>query len=434
MYVYRPQANTGARISIFNMEGGEISGNTAVTNCGGVFVNWGCEFNMSGGRITNNRSNASGGGVQLGNGSRLLMSGNAEISNNTAANNGGGVLLSTNSTLTMNGGRITGNRTTANSSGNGNGGGVHVGAGTTLNLNGGEISNNTSTQRDFPGGGGGVYSDGNFTMTGGRILNNTANRNGGGVFITNNLNMTGGEISGNYATLFGGGVLVGARSTFNMTNGTISNNSSDNGGGGISVDSTAGTRATINSGTFSGNTARNNGGGINSSYENLIVRAPVIFSNNSAGAFTHYRNPVNDAIYAANILATSWTSPFSQGFNNFDINHSFTARVTFTTGINGTLDIHSAVLGDSRTVGVDNMPEDPVREGFTFRGWSTGKDDRVPNFTANTIVDGALSVYAVWELNVYNVRFISGISTPAENIPMTHGTTFAGSEEQMPEL
>jgi uncharacterized repeat protein (TIGR02543 family) len=425
MYVYRPQANTGARTSIFNMEGGNISGNTAVTNCGGVFVNWGCQFNMSGGKITNNRSNASGGGVQLGNNSIMTMSGNAEISNNTATNNGGGVLVATGSTLTMEGGSINGNRTTANSSGNGNGGGIHAATGTTINLNGGEISGNASTQKDFPGGGGGVYSDGIFNMRGGKLNNNTAARNGGGVFTTNTINLTGGEINGNTTVLFGGGILVGARARLTMADATISGNSSENGGGGISVDSTAGTSAILNSGTIIGNTARINGGGINSNYDNLTVRAPVIFSENKAGSYTHYRNPVNNAIYTSRIFATNWTSPFTQGFNNYDINHSYAVTVTFTSGSNGTLDLHTVIPGDDLTIG-SNMPPDPVREGFIFKGWSTVMDGTEADFTSSTIITGAMSVYAVWEHAVYTITLKNEVSDDVI-VMVEHGITLGES-------
>ncbi|MCL1797337.1 MAG: DUF5018 domain-containing protein, partial [Eggerthellaceae bacterium] len=78
----------------------------------------------------------------------------------------------------------------------------------------------------------------------------------------------------------------------------------------------------MNGGTISGNTTGGDGGGIYiPSYDKLTVGASAIFSNNKAQA-AYDRNPDFDAIYAAQISGTAWTSPFTQGFNNYDINHT----------------------------------------------------------------------------------------------------------------
>ena len=49
------------------------------------------------------------------------------------------------------------------------------------------------------------------------------------------------------------------------------------------------------------------------------------------------------------------------------------------------------------TVGETNMPEDPVRDGYTFIGWNTEKDGSGDTFTAATTVTGDVTVYAQWK-------------------------------------
>jgi hypothetical protein len=118
---------------IFNMNGGEISGNTAPLG-GGVALLTGASaassFNMAGGSISNNTA-GKGGGVYLDS------------------------TLTTLTTSTMNGGMINGN--TANE---GQGGGVYVGVDTIFNLEGGIISNNTADGISCPALGGGIYCAG----------------------------------------------------------------------------------------------------------------------------------------------------------------------------------------------------------------------------------------------------------------------------------
>lgn len=47
----------------------------------------------------------------------------------------------------------------------------------------------------------------------------------------------------------------------------------------------------------------------------------------------------------------------------------------------------------------DNLPADPVKEGFTFKGWNTEKDGAGVQITADTVVEEDMTVYAVFEKN-----------------------------------
>ena len=225
----------------FNMRGGTIGGAAAdkankANYGGGVYVDGGGTFNMSGGtftmnggEISGNTATSNGGGVYVGGSkSTFTMNGNASITGNTAKN-GGGVGVYSGATFEMNGNAsITDNNATT-----GNGGGVYEGGGT-FNMSGGaSISRNEATT----GNGGGVYVGGGvFTMSGGSITSNhTANDTyGGGVYVDTHgtFNMSGGTIGGaaadkaNKAKNGGGGVYVSG-GTFNMSGGSITGNDSN---------------------------------------------------------------------------------------------------------------------------------------------------------------------------------------------------------------
>jgi hypothetical protein len=135
---------------------------------------------------------------------------------------------------------------------------VYVDGGT-FTMHGGAVSGNTADKN-----GGGVYAssnrDVNFAMNGGAIRNNTASGNGGGVYVEqHSFIMSRGTISGNAAAKNGGGVRV-AEGDFTMTGGAISGNAASGGnGGGVSV---ASGTITVSKGTIGGNSASGSGGGV----------------------------------------------------------------------------------------------------------------------------------------------------------------------------
>jgi hypothetical protein len=154
-----------------------------------VQVGEGGELAMKSGAITGNeRIGDSGGGVNVWK-SVFRMEG-GEISGNTAQNGsggeGGGVLVSGGSVFTMTGGAISGNTARLNG-----GGGVDIKG--TFTMKGGEISSNTAKEV----GGARVYMNGTFTMEGGTISANTARNEGGGVSVNEStFTMEGGTIYG----------------------------------------------------------------------------------------------------------------------------------------------------------------------------------------------------------------------------------------------
>ena len=129
----------------FNMNGGEISGNTTSDDGAGVYCYPGSTFIMNGGVIRNNTASGTssmGGGVACF-GTFIMKDG--DIRENTSNGHAGGVYLSNNTTFTMSGGKISDN--TAQQSA----GGIYVSPGVTFTMSGGEISGNKAVS-NFGGG------------------------------------------------------------------------------------------------------------------------------------------------------------------------------------------------------------------------------------------------------------------------------------------
>ena len=62
---------------------------------------------------------------------------------------------------------------------------------------------------------------------------------------------------------------------------------------------------------------------------------------------------------------------------------------------------------DTNGTEVVKMPEDPVKEGYTFDGWYWDKDSWEKPFTANSLLDAPLSsnmtVYAKWKAKMQGI-------------------------------
>ena len=228
---------------IFNMYGGEISGNNGKNYGGAIFR----KFNA-------NMPNTTGGNFNMYGG---------VIKNNTAKN-GGAFFSTTGGTINMTGGTISGNEATQNSN-NAGGGAIYMRGNGTINISGSaQITGNSSS---LDGGallmGWGTINISDST----KINNNTANRWGGAICLRQDsnqvttLNMRGGEISGNRATKEGGAVHVLDKDcTFYLFDGKITGNTSGDGGA-IYLNQEP-SWLIMQGGEISGNTATGNGGGV----------------------------------------------------------------------------------------------------------------------------------------------------------------------------
>ena len=205
--------------SIFTMNGGEISGNTA--NGGGGVAIIGSTMVMNGGTISNNSTYKTSGQGSYGAGVYVADYANAS---------GGDILFKPKpASFEMNGGKITGNKALDY------GGGIltfpQQSKKITINIKNGEISENQVTE----GSGGAIaafFGVTELNITGGTLTKNSAKNYGGGVFLydATNVTISGGTISENKASQ-GGGVYLWPTSAANQTGGSIENNVANAGGG-----------------------------------------------------------------------------------------------------------------------------------------------------------------------------------------------------------
>ena len=228
----KPNITGGA----FNMYGGTIKNNTAL-NGGAFFSTTGGTIKMTGGTIsgntaTQNSKDAGGGAIYMRGYGKINISGSAELADNTSSLDGGAILMGS-GTITISGNaKLTGNTASRW------GGAICLrkdwNSASTLNMTGGEISGNKANSE-----GGAVHvvdADCTCNLSGGKITGNTS-KDGGAIYLNQEpsvLNMTGGEISGNTATGNGGGVYINRTgSVCNLSEGTISGNQAGGNGGGI---------------------------------------------------------------------------------------------------------------------------------------------------------------------------------------------------------
>ena len=282
--------------------------------------------------ITGGVGTDSGAGVSFFGGT-LVMNNNAAITGNQASGAGAGVLIRNGGTFCMNGGEITNN--TAGTEG----GGVNNGTGGIFLMAGGIISGN-SCPLIGASRGGGVFNSGIFTMEGGEIFGNYAIISGGGVFNAAYFTMEGGKLCGNSSGGNGGGIYnAGSERSLFIAGGEISGNFAAGSGGGIYMHPVEGTAPLITvagKSLIADNMAGHDGGGIWISFGQpcrLEIGPDTVFSGNKASrAFN--RSPADDGACSDHIAAVRWTSPFPQGYNNYDISYTngtpflFPAKVT----------------------------------------------------------------------------------------------------------
>lgn len=251
-------SGTGGKRVITILNGGSVTltGSTVITGGGasggaGVFVGTGSTFNMEGGEISGNSTTGSnqGGGVLVE--GTFNMSGGT-IKDNASASNGGGVAVN-NGTFNMTGGTITGNEASLDKGSfdttgtpNGQGGGVYVfGDKGHFNMSGGTISQNEAGEGggvfiDYGKGNSDRYQKADFTMNGGTIDGNIAHHGeGGGIYIKGTGTITKGNITNNEtrttSDLGGGGIYIEADGELTLKNAVITNNVANGLGGGIAA-------------------------------------------------------------------------------------------------------------------------------------------------------------------------------------------------------
>jgi uncharacterized repeat protein (TIGR02543 family) len=185
---------------------------------------------------------------------------------------------------------------------------------------------------------------------------------------------------------------------------------------------------------LSGNTASDSGGGVWVSIANLgrlFVSDGVTFSSNRASA-AYNRDSSHDTIYSAYIgNNVIWTSPYTQGYNNYDISYTYGASTTtFTVTV---IDGYGTPTGaGSYSVGVPVTLNAGTRNGYTFRGWTVNSGGITLPYnagatTAFTMPTSNVIVAVIWQPVQYTISYTlnsgsNGAGNPssyiAENLPV----------------
>ena len=201
--------------SKFIMEGGTISGCTAVIgNGGGLCAENSSTITISNGAISGCKGGC-GGGLYAKNSSTITISGGT-ISECEALTDNGGGLYADNSTINISGGTISGCKGVW-------GGGLYAENSSTIEISDGTISGCTV------GAGGGLFVDRSTVRISGGIISGCITSdtgNGGGLYANHStIKITGGRIENNKAA-HGGGVALVGKTTFEkpITNWTVIGN------------------------------------------------------------------------------------------------------------------------------------------------------------------------------------------------------------------
>jgi len=220
--------------------------------------------------------------------------------------------------------------------------------------------------------------------------------------VTYNMNIDGATFADNTITGGNGGAMfIGTLTTADISatfTGNVANytgNTAEQNGGAIYVTQTAdGLRqpVAITNSTFTSNTAAGNGGAIAIAYANLgslTVDSTTTFSSNSAST-QQYILPSDQAMYDANIFATTWSDGLSNGYNNYDIQYTNGALISFNTNGGSPVASQQIATGEPMT-----PPTDPTRDSYTFAGWYTDSTLTTP-FDFTTPIGPNMTLFAKW--------------------------------------
>ena len=416
----------------FNMYGGTIKDNTA-KNGGAFFSTTGGTINMTGGTISGNKAtqnsdNAGGGAIYMRGSGTINISGSAQITGNSSTLDGGAILMGWGTINISDSAKINSNTASRW------GGAICLrqdsNQSTTLYMRGGEISGNRATKE-----GGAVHvldKDCQFFLYDGKITGNTSG-DGGAIYLNQEpswLIMQGGEISGNTATGNGGGVYIyRSGSVCQLYSGKIENNKASGNGGGIYINPSnsgqlrVGNEPLVQNNTVSGKAnnvylpsgktltieiGMSKGASIGVTTAN--TRYPVAFSNNYKKDYANY-------FFADDVNAHV---EYKDDQKLYLVSGAVARPLTVTFDPNGGM-LAEADKTKSLTTGepYGTLPV-PSYAGYDFAGWYTEQNGGTEIKENTTVtVFGTQTLYAHWtpiHVHAYTqqVQKPEALKTPAD--------------------
>ena len=411
----KPNTTGGA----FNMYGGVIKNNTA-KNGGAFFSTTGGTINMTGGTISGNtatqsNNDAGGGAIYMRGNGTINISGSAQITGNSSSLDGGAILMGWGTINISDSAKI--NNNTANRWG----GAICLrqdsNQSTTLNMRGGEISGNKATKE-----GGAVHvldKQCQFYLYDGKITGNTSG-DGGAIYLNQEpswLIMQGGEISGNTATGNGGGVYIyRTGSVCQLYSGKIENNKASGNGGGIYINpSNSGQLRVGNKPLVQNNTVS---GKANNVYlpSGKTLTIEIGMSTGAAVGVTTANTSYPVAF--SNAYGKDYTKCFFADDANAHVEYQDDQKLYLVSGavarpLTVTFDPNGGTLADAdKTKSLmtgDTYGTLPVPnyEGYDFAGWYTEQNGGTKIESDTTVtVFGTQTLYAHWTEHEYTVTVV----------------------------
>lgn len=303
-------------VFVVRLNGAKIYGNSAATG-GGIHIfrntngpTYTCSVDLNYGEFKDNTATSGNGGgvytenvdVTIGNTAGTAMT----ISGNKATSGIGGAVYSTGSLGSCS---ITNGTLTSNSANSGGAIGIDNG---NVSVSGGTLSSNSATEF-----GGAIYTTGagaSCTVSNGTLQSNSSKYGGAIAVINGNITVNGGTISQNTASEYGGGIGV-ANGVASVEGGAVNTNTAGIYGGGIfAAGESAGVTVSGN-GSVSSNTAKNGGGIYATAGADVNVTGGIISYNSATGtpsATTAYNDGaasgVGGGIYVGNGTSSNSSS------------------------------------------------------------------------------------------------------------------------------
>lgn len=450
---------TTGRDADLEITGGEISGNSTTNVGGGIYCASNSVVKFTGGKISKNQGKF-GGGVGVTLNGNFVMEGSGTISENVAPSSGGGIYLwGKTPACDLKSGTIEKNQAYSGGGIRLNSPKAKIG-GVVIRENvanfGGGIYSNLPSDETFTidgvklyknearsGGGVCLPSGGTLIFKNSKFEENIAYY-GGGIWTSMPMTVEGTTFTGNEAVKsdepvdsggnpenlgHGGAIYVQTRladdGVVTVDNCTFIGNTADKSGGAISVDETHGLLRVVSNTVFDGNQATGelgHGGAIYSNlhaympeyddgstgdlvqpptakdyYYNINTDKTTVFKNNKA--FQTFTPPSTKDDFVK-LLYTSTSHPgtkYDHPLNNDDVNLIVFNNVIFHKNYETENPIHDAFLVLEKSKLGEDFPIVPTRKGYAFKGWNTQKDGKGTAFTADTVIEKDITVYAQWE-------------------------------------
>jgi hypothetical protein len=239
--------------------------------------------------ISSSSSNT-GGGARLTAGTATLIS--STVSNNLATVSGGGITAQNGAVVNLVGSTISGNSA-------GLGGGIYVAPSTTLTVSNSTISGNSASGTGQSGAGINGQNCSGIVITDSTISGNTALHQGGGMLVYNcNVSIANSTVTGNSSTVSGGGgIYVVGAAIGTLINTTVSGNSAAQAGGILVYQATVTMANTI----ASNNTVHTN----YESTRDLAAYSGAVVSANYSLLGTALNTPTFNAVSNHNVFSDS---------------------------------------------------------------------------------------------------------------------------------